>query len=205
MEALRKHNRAEENAMSGENKVLVLLGSPRKKGNSAMLAERIVRGARSAGAAVETVFLHGMTIAPCRSCYACQRPRSKGCAIDDDMQGVYRKMLQSPAWVIASPVYWFSMSAQTKIWMDRCFALGAYAKNPFHGRRIALAMSYGGEDPFDSGCVNALRTFQDAYRYVGAEMVGMVYGSATEAGEIASNKPLLREAEDLGKRLVCGL
>jgi len=187
--------------MKKGKKVLVLLGSPRRKGNSAILAERIAGGARAAGAAVETVYLHALAIAPCKACYACQKPKSKGCSIDDDMQPLYRKMIEADAWVIASPVYWFTMSAQLKLWMDRCLAFGAYGKEPFEGKRIALAMTYGGEDPFDSGCVNALRTFQDAYNYVGAKIVGMVYGSAMEAGDIKANKALLKEAKALGTKL----
>jgi multimeric flavodoxin WrbA len=183
-------------------KVLILLGSPRKKGNSAILADRIGRGAKSAGAKVETVFIQGMKIAPCKSCYACQKTSSKGCSIRDDMQSLYKKLLEADAWVIASPVYWFDMTAQTKLWMDRCFALPAYAEDPFSGKRIAIAMTYGGNDPFDSGCVNALRTFQDAYRYVQATIVGMVYGSAMDAGEISDNATLMKEAEELGKQLV---
>jgi len=187
--------------MKKGSKVLILLGSPRKKGNSAVLAEEIAEGARSAGAEVETVYLHGLDIAPCRSCHHCQQPGSTGCAIDDDMQGVYASMAACDAWVIASPVYWFNMSAQIKIWMDRCFAFPAYGKDVFKGKRIAVAMSYGGDDPFDSGCVNALRTFQDAYRYVGARIVGMVYGSAMGEGEIASDKAVLEAARELGKKL----
>lgn len=190
--------------MEKKTKVLVLLGSPRKKGNSAILAEKITKGAMSAGAEVETVFLHGLNIAPCKSCYACQKPKSKGCSIDDDMQPIYRAMREADAWVIASPVYWFNMSSQIKIWMDRCFAFPAYAKNPFAGKRIAIAMSYGGEDPFDSGCVNALRTFQDAYGYVGSNIVGMIYGSAMGAGEIKANEALMKSAEGLGRKLVGG-
>ena len=185
-------------------KVLVLLGSPRKKGNSALLAERIAQGAKSIGAKVETLYIHGMKIAPCKSCYACQKSKSKGCSINDDMQIVYKKLRESDAWVIASPVYWFTVSAQTKLWMDRTFALLPYAKEAFAGKRIAIAMSYGDSDPFKSGCVNALRTFQDAYGYVEACIVGMVYGSAMDAGEIANNKPLMKEAMELGKRLVSG-
>ena len=118
------------------------------------------------------------------------------------MQEIYPKLIKADAWVIASPVYWFTMSAQTKIFMDRCYALTAYAENPFAGKRIAIAMSYGDADPVRSGCVNALRTFQDAFRYTGSKIAGMVYGSATEAGEIANNRALMREAEELGKRLV---
>jgi len=182
-------------------RVLVLLGSPRKKGNSSILAEQIIQGAESVGAKVETIHLHSMKIAPCQSCYTCQKRNSKGCAIDDDMQAIYQKLIENEAWVIASPVYWFNMSAQTKLFMDRCFALPAYKKDAFSGKRIAIAMSYGDTDPFTSGCVNALRSFQDAFRYAGAKIVGMVYGSALDAGEIKSNVSLLQKAEELGKNL----
>ena len=182
--------------------VLVVLGSPRKNGNSSTLAARISRWARSAGAKVETLFLQDLNINPCRACDTCQKHDSKGCAIKDDMQKIYSKLIRADAWVIASPVYWFTMSAQTKVFMDRCYALPAYTKNPFAGKRIAIAMSYGDVDPVRSGCVNALRTFQDAFRYTRSKIVGMVYGSAMKAGEIENNEALMREAEELGKRLV---
>jgi len=185
-------------------RVLVLLGSPRKKGNSAILAAQIIKGAEAEGASVESIYLHGMRISPCQSCYTCQKPDSRGCAIDDDMQPIYRKLVEADAWVIASPVYWFTMSAQTKLFMDRCFALRAYSKDAFSGKRIAIAMTYGDTDPFTSGCVNALRTFQDAFRYAGAKIVGMVYGSAFDAGEIKSHAALMQDAEELGRRLARG-
>jgi multimeric flavodoxin WrbA len=184
-------------------KVLVLLGSPRKKGNSAILAEQIIKGAKSEKAKiVETIYLHGKDIAPCKACMSCQKKNSKGCSIQDDMQDIYLKLIESDAWVIASPVYWFTMSAQTKIFMDRCFALPAYQKDPFRGKRIAIAMTYGDADPLSSGCVNALRTFQDAYGYTESPIVGMVYGSAMDAGQIRSNEKVMQEAFDLGKKLV---
>ena len=183
-------------------KVLVLLGSPRRKGNSAILAEQITKGAKSAKAKVETIFLQDKTIAPCKACFTCQKKNSKGCSIQDDMQEIYLKLIDADAWVIASPVYWFNMSAQTKILMDRCFALPAYQKDPFLGKHIAIAMAYGGEDPFDSGCVNALRTFQDSFGYIESKLVGMVYGSAMEAGQIRSNEKVMQEAFNLGKKLV---
>lgn len=193
---------AEKKEVTREGKrVLVLLGSPRKRGNSAVLADRIAKGAKAGGAKVETVFLQGLKIAPCMGCYACQKKNSKGCAIDDAMQDLYPKLLAADAWVIASPVYWFTMSAQTKIFMDRCFALLAHGQDVFVGKRIAIAMSYADADPFLSGCVNALRTFQDAFRYTGAKIVGMVYGSALEAGEIRANDTLMKAAGELGKKI----
>ncbi len=183
-------------------KVLVILGSPRRKGNSAALADQIIKGAVAEKATVESVYLHGLQISACQACMKCQRKRSAGCATQDDMQDIYRKLVEADAWVIASPVYWFTMSAQTKLFMDRCFALPAYSKDPFSGKRIAIAMTYGGEDPFDSGCTNALRTFQDAFGYTQSPIVGMVYGSAMEAGEIQANRKLLKEAFELGRKLV---
>jgi multimeric flavodoxin WrbA len=183
-------------------KVLVLLGSPRRKGNSAILAEQIAKGAKSGKATVETIYLQGKNTAPCRGCMSCQKRGSKGCAIRDDMQEIYPKLIESYAWVIASPVYWFTMSAQTKIFMDRCYGLSAYGKDPFLCKRIAIAMTYGDEDPFTSGCINALRTFQDAYGFTQSKIVGMVYGSATDAGQIRSNEKAMQEAFELGQALV---
>ena len=183
-------------------KVLVILGSPRKKGNSAILADQITRGAKSEKAKVETIYLQGRDISPCKACFACQKKGATGCSIQDDMQDIYLKLIDADAWVIASPVYWFTVSSQTKIFMDRCFGLPAYNQDAFRDKKIAIAMTYGDEDPFTSGCVNALRTFQDAYKYTGSNIVGMVYGSAMDAGQIRSNEKVMQEAFDLGRKLV---
>ncbi len=181
-------------------KIVILLGSPRKKGNSTILAEHIAAGARGAGAEVESLFIYGMDIRPCMACWKCQNPESKGCAIQDDMQKIFPRLIEADAWVIATPVHWFNMSAQTKLWMDRCFALARYGNNPFR-KKIGIAITYGDTDPVKSGAVNAIRCFQDSFAYVGASITGMVYGSATEAGEISSNTGLLAEAEELGRKL----
>ena len=90
-----------------KKKVLVLLGSPRKKGNSTILAQEIAKGAESVGARVETLYINGMDIKACQACWTCQKEDSKGCAIDDDMQAIYPKLVEADSWVIASPVHWF--------------------------------------------------------------------------------------------------
>ncbi len=183
-----------------EKKVLILLGSPRKKGNSTILAQQIAKGAEAAGATVDSLYIHGMDIKACQACWNCQKPDTKGCVIKDDMQSVFPKLIEADAWVIATPVHWFNMSTQTKLWLDRCFALAAYGKDPFR-KRIGIAISFGDTDPFTSGAVNAIRTFQDAFRYVGAKIDGIVYGSATNVGEINQNTKLLEDAEKLGAKL----
>ena len=186
-------------------KVIVILGSPRRNGNSATLAEQVVAGAKKAGATVDTYFIHGMDIKACDACDICRESMEAECVINDDMQELYPKLRQADALVIASPIYWFTVSTQTKLFMDRCYALGDEEEYAMKGKRIGIVLTYGDSDPFNSGAVNAIRTFQDAYRYVGADMVGMVYGSASEPGEIAANHDLMNEAFELGKRLVEGV
>jgi multimeric flavodoxin WrbA len=186
-----------------ENKrVVVFLGSPKKKGNSALLAKQVMDGAKAVGAKVESFYLHGMKIKPCTACDACRRKNQKDCILKDDMAPLYSKIRQADAIVMATPVYWFTVSAQTKLFMDRWYALGGGAGYPFKGKRFGIVLTYADEDPFRSGAVNALRTFEDALGYVGAEIVGMVYGSACKAGEIKKNKNLLKKAYQLGKDLV---
>jgi multimeric flavodoxin WrbA len=182
-------------------KVLVFLGSPRKRGNSALLAEQVIHGAKASGAVVESFYLHGMKIKPCTACDSCRSKNQKDCILKDDMTPLYSKLREADAIVMASPVYWFTVSAQTKVFMDRWYAMGGEAVHPFKGKRFGIVLTYADEDPFSSGAVNALRTFEDAFRYVGAEIVGMIYGSASKAGEIKKNKNLLKKAYQLGKDL----
>jgi multimeric flavodoxin WrbA len=186
-------------------KILVFMGSPRKKGNSALLAQEAIDGAKAAGAQVESFYLHGMKIKPCTACDACRRKNQKDCILKDDMAPLYSKLRQAEAIVIATPVYWFTVSAQTKLFMDRWYAMGGDEGYPFKGKKFGIILTYADEDPFRSGAVNALRTFQDAIRFLSAEITGMVYGSAWKAGEIKKNKTLLKKARQLGKDLAASI
>ena len=185
-------------------KIVVLLGSPRKKGNSATLAQQVISGAEAEGAQVESFFLHGMNIQPCNACDACLKTTEPDCIVDDDMQMLYPKLRQADAIVLASPIYWFTVSAQAKLFMDRCYAFEGPGRNLLADKRFAYVLTYGDSDPFNSGAVNALRTFQDGMRYIGAEIAGTVYGSASKPGEIARNEALMDKAFRLGQRLAAG-
>jgi multimeric flavodoxin WrbA len=182
-------------------RVLVVIGSPRKNGNSASLAKQVAAGATAAGAKVETVFLQGLNIQACTACDACRKKLKKDCILKDDMRALYPKIKAADAIVIASPIYWFTISAQTKLFMDRWYALGGDDGYELSGKKFAVVLAYADADPFSSGAVNALRTFQDAFNYLGAEVVGTVYGSAWKAGEIKKNKALMDAARELGRKI----
>ena len=183
-------------------KVLAVLGSPRRNGNSACLAEQVMSGARSLGATTETVYLHELEIKPCDACDLCEGDTYTGCVIDDDMQMLYPKIIEADAIVIASPIYWFTVSAQTKLFIDRGYALKSKDGYVLKGKRMGIVLSYEDSDPVTSGAVNAIRTFQDISAYVKATITGFVYGRAAGPGEIAKNAGLMEEAFELGKKLV---
>jgi multimeric flavodoxin WrbA len=184
-----------------KQKVLVIMGSPRKRGNSTILAEEAAKGARRIGAEVEIVRLRDVAIGPCLACESCRRKGAKGCVQDDGMTLLYPKLRAADAIVISSPVYWFTMSAQVKLLMDRLYAFGAEKGYALEGKGIGIILTYADADPFSSGAVNALRAFQDAFAFIGAPIKGMVYGSASKVGEIRGNKTLMKDARALGKKL----
>ena len=182
-------------------KILIVLGSPRKRGNSATLAATVAQGAIDSGAAVESVYLNGLNIKPCQGCEKCQQESFIGCAIEDEMNQLYSKLQEADSVVVASPVYWFNISAQTKIFIDRLYAVGVRQKNIFKGKNFAIILTFADPDPFVSGAVNALRSFQDICRYLGANIEGMVYGSASGAGEIKEKQDVMEKAVLLGQHL----
>lgn len=192
--------------MSEERNVLVVTSSPRAGSNSTELALRLARGCREAGAEVDTVDIGRLPVGPCKACDWCHQHAGSGCTLKDGMQEVYPKIRKADTLVLATPIYCFTMSAQLKIFLDRLYALMAEAELPggysFQGRKLALCITYGDCDVFQSGGINAIRAVQDLCKYLGVEYVGAVYGTANAAGEIVSNGALLEEAFTFGKSLV---
>ncbi len=184
-------------------KILILKGSPREKGNSAVLADRVAAGAKQAGAEVESFYLHGMDIRPCDACDSCQETGGV-CVVKDDMQILYPKLCQADAVVIASPVYWFTISAQVKLCIDRWYALESRQGDTLRGKQFGILLTYGDSDLYTSGGINAIYTFQSIFRYLRAEIVGMVYGTAMDVGDVEKQPELLEKAYQMGERLASG-
>jgi multimeric flavodoxin WrbA len=178
-------------------KAVVILGSPRKNGNSALLARQACKGIKTSGGSYESFYLNGMNIRPCQGCLYCQKHPEDGCKLQDDMNLIYQELAISDALLIATPIYMFSVTAQLKFFMDRCYAVPTALK----GKRIGILITYGDEDEFVSGAVNAIATLRDEYRYAHAHIVGIVHGSAEARGEIASNTRVMNDAYELGLKL----
>ncbi len=98
--------------------VLVVLGSPRKKGNTQILVENVINGLEQAGKCeVEYVYLHGLDLHPCQGCGGCEKTAM--CVIKDDMIDLYEKVDKADCLLMVSPVYFYGPTAQTKMFIDR--------------------------------------------------------------------------------------
>ncbi len=102
-------------------KLLAIYGSPRRKGNTALLLKNAVKGAIEAGADVEEMILRDLTMSPCLEIYGCKE--TGRCVIQDDFQQIYDKLLLCQGLMLASPIFFYTVSAHTKILMDRCQSL----------------------------------------------------------------------------------
>jgi len=102
-------------------KITAIYGSPRRKGNTAELLQHAVKGAREEGGLVEEIVLRDLKMSPCLEIYGCLK--SGRCAIKDDFQTVYDTLLASEGVMLASPIFFYTVSAHTKILMDRCQSL----------------------------------------------------------------------------------
>jgi multimeric flavodoxin WrbA len=182
------------------NYVLVLKGSPRENGNSSTLAERVATGVKDSGVEVESVSLHTLDIRPCDACDSCQETGGV-CVIKDDMQSLYPKLKRASAIVVASPVYWFTISAQAKLCIDRWYAFQTPQGSELRGKKFGFVLTYGDTDLYTSGGINAIHTFESMCRYLHGDMVGMVYGSADKPGEVINQPELVEKAYQLGRKL----
>ncbi|MCF8085437.1 MAG: flavodoxin family protein [Desulfohalobiaceae bacterium] len=97
--------------------IVAIYGSPRRKGNTAQLLARAVQGARDNGSSVREYALHDLELAPCKEIYACKKDGE--CAIKDDFQQVRDALLEACGVMLASPIFFYSVTGQTKVFMDR--------------------------------------------------------------------------------------
>lgn len=102
-------------------KITAIYGSPRRQGNTNRLLQQAVAGAREQGATVDEIVLRDLKISPCLEIYGCTKDGD--CVIKDDFQQVRDSILASDGIMLASPIFFYTVSAHTKIFMDRCQSL----------------------------------------------------------------------------------
>lgn len=189
-------------------KVLALNGSPRKGGNTETLLNEAIRGARELGGEVTVYTLNELDIGPCQHCGECDD--TGRCIIPDDMQAVYNDIRAADRVILASPIYFFGLSAQAKILIDRCQAFWAEKyvhKKPVppgaFGRKGLLLLVGGMKlNEKNKGFECAEVTASAFFRTINVqEHVTLSYDSVDEKGAIAKHPTALKEAYEAGKKL----
>jgi multimeric flavodoxin WrbA len=178
------------------------MGSPRMKGNTDLLLDEALKGAESQGAEVEKILVDKLQIAPCKEYYACLKDGK--CVIKDDMDEIYAKLLAADAVIIASPMFFYTVSAQLMLLISRCQALWArkyVLKNmdipEKRGAFIAVGATRG-EKLFDGPRLTVRYFFQAINAKYTDEL--LIRG-VDKKGEIKEHPTALTDAYELGRRL----
>lgn len=186
--------------------IVAVYGSPRRKGNTALLLKQAVAGARDAGVVVEELVLRDLKISPCLEIYACQKEGE--CAIRDDFQMLRDKILSAKGLMIASPVFFYSVSGHTKAMMDRFqsqwvrkYRIDEMPYDQREFKRKGLFITLGatqGKKLFD-GVVLSMRYFFDT---LDMELwKTLAYRGIDVEGDINNHPEYLMEAYESGKTL----
>ena len=186
--------------MKRAKRVLALVGSPRVRGNTDILVTELLRGAKDAGARTKKIYLNRLKITPCQACYRCLK--TGRCPIDDDMQRLYDLIYDADAIVFGTPIYWWTVSAQTKLCLDRWFAfLDADYNSRIKGKSAAV-IAVCADPGVREMTAGALHLFKESLNFLGIKWKGSVIAAAHEKGEVASNATAMQRAKELGARLV---
>jgi multimeric flavodoxin WrbA len=188
-------------------KIAAIYGSPRRKGNTSTLLSRAVAGARDAGAEVTEIILRDLKMSPCLEIYGCKKDGH--CVIDDDFRNLETLLQKVDGMMLASPIFFYSVSAHTKIFMDRCNSQWVKKywidKKPFGRKdypRKGLFISVGstkGKKLFD-GAILSVDYFMDALDM--QLWKTLIYRRIESEGQIMEYPDYLDEAQGAGKALV---
>jgi multimeric flavodoxin WrbA len=189
------------------SQILAIYGSPRRKGNTSLLLKKAVEGAIEVGAEVEELVLRDLKMSPCLEIYGCKKDGR--CVIQDDFQGVYDKLLSCKGLMLASPIFFYTVSAHTKILMDRCQSLwvkrywvekaaGGQRKPTRKGLFISVGATKGRR--LFEGTLLTVRYFFDV---LDAELWrSLLYRSLDFEGDVVKHPEYLEEAYRAGRELV---
>jgi NAD(P)H-dependent FMN reductase len=188
--------------------VIAFLGSPRKNGNTEVLLKESVKGVEYAGSTVQIYNLNVMKIKPCQDCGSCNDTGK--CIFEDDMNLIYEGIRKADRIILASPIFFFTLSAQAKLMIDRCqsFWCEKYLMNKGieagrFGRKGLLLLVGGMKKDVGIKCADACA--KAFFRTVSVpEHATLSYLEVDQKGDILQHPTALRDAYEAGKKLVDG-
>lgn len=174
-------------------KVLAIAASPRKGGNSDILCDQFLNGAKEAGHSVEKIYLHKEKLGYCMGCYACRE--TKKCVQKDKGNEILQKMVDADVILFASPVYFYSVNGQLKTLIDR--TLPRYQE--FSGKAYLILTAADSDEDAVNGAVSDYESF---LRMTPAlKDAGHIYGLNAWSKADVIGKPSIIEAFEAGKNI----
>ncbi len=176
-------------------KILALIGSPRRGGNTDLLVDQILRGCSSRGDGTEKVRLYDVEIEACLDCRRCKRGDHE-CALADGMREVYPKLDEADVIVFGTPIYWYGPTGKMKLFIDR---LRPYIASEKLRGKAGAVVAPSEEGP---GCCGPLmEMFRMSFDYLGMEFAGSILARAYEKGEVGEDAEEMNRAYELGRSL----
>lgn len=169
-------------------KIAVFNGSPRK-GNTAAMVQAFREGAEAAGHVVEEYQVGRMKIAGCLACEYCHTKGEGNCIQKDDLEKILPAYREADMVVFASPIYYFTMTAQMEAAIQRVYCIG----KPLNAKKAALLLSSGSPGVYDA----AIAQFKAYMGYAGIENAGIITAHGDENGSEAK----LAEIREFAKGL----
>lgn len=180
-------------------KIVVISSSPRKNGNSEILADQFIKGATSVGHKVIKINLANYRIAPCLACEYCRGHHNR-CVLKDDANKVIEEIVNTDVFVMATPVYFYSLSAQLKILIDRMFAREYEIRNSHKRKTAYLILTSGSTDREQMhGTIESFRGFIKVLKKV--DEGGIIYGLGAFNKGDAYTHPSYDEAYQMGSTI----
>jgi multimeric flavodoxin WrbA len=184
--------------------IIAVMGSPNKNGNTATLLSHYLAGVvkKYKDAKIDDIILNELHIETCQACNACKIAEDHLCKIKDDMTKLYDKVLAADVIILASPIYWWNMTAQMKTFIDRLYALD-FAKDALKGKKLVFLTTYGGPEYESSGAGIVEQSLTSMANFTGMDFVHKfgVSSASAKITPVSKNKKALDEAEKLGESL----
>jgi multimeric flavodoxin WrbA len=190
-------------------KVVSLLGSPREKANSSIIAERFCAEAKKSGAEIKTFRLNDLQYRGCQGCMACKTKLDR-CALKDDLTEVLEAVRETDILVLASPVYFWDVSAQMKTFLDRTFSflVPDFMTNPQKsrlesGKKLAFILSQN--NPDRNSFTNIFEKFDYFFRGYGFTDTRLIraFGAAAP-GDVEGQRDVMDLAAKTAQELCSG-
>jgi multimeric flavodoxin WrbA len=187
-------------------KIIAFNGSPRKDGNTELLLKETIKGIEDAGLSVHTFYLNLMNIKPCQDCGSCNATGK--CIFQDDMEQIYDAIKSADRIILASPIFFFALSAQTKSMIDRCqsfwcekYLLKEPIKAGIYGRKGLLLLVGGMKKEIGIQCAEACASA--FFRTISVTEHEKLFFLGIDAkGEILHHPTALKDAYEAGRKLV---